>query len=54
MIDFGNGDVAFPNPLTPNPSHICLYCVVCFTTEVRFGGLEDKSAVKVEGVHIGP
>lgn len=36
-IDFGNGDVAFPNPLTCNPSHICLYCLfVFFTARVRF------------------
>lgn len=30
-IDPGNGDVAFPNPLTCNPSHICLFCLDCFT-----------------------
>ncbi|TKS86447.1 Homeobox protein OTX2 [Collichthys lucidus] len=30
-IDPGNRDVAFPNPLNSNPSHIYLYCLVCFT-----------------------
>lgn len=38
-IDPGNGDVAFPNPLTSNPSHICLYCLACFTRGVRLCGL---------------
>lgn len=27
--DPGNGDVASPDPLTSNPSPICLYCLVC-------------------------
>lgn len=34
-IDPRNGDVAFPNPLTSNPSDVCLYCLVCFTIRVR-------------------
>lgn len=41
-IDPGNGDVAFPNPLTSNPSHICLYCLVCFTRGVRLHGLRRR------------
>lgn len=50
-IDPGNGDVAFPNPLTSNPSHICLYCLVCFTRGVRLrgGAEEDEDAAKMEG-----
>lgn len=38
-IDFGNREVALPNPLTSNPSHICRYCLVCFTTGASFGWL---------------
>lgn len=38
-IDPGNGDVAFPSPLTSNPSHICVYCLVCFTRWLRLCGL---------------
>lgn len=49
-IDPGNGDVVFSNPLTSNPSHICLYCLVCFTRGVR---LSAEDAEKVEGVHTG-